>query len=234
VEIEGRPALQTMECWGRWQLLRPLVQSRLSTLWQVWDGERYGCLKRVRLRSLQPALRQEAQLLSQLSPPWVADAMLVEQQGEQALVMEFLQGEMFCRRHAAAGQHWQTLLKAIESLHQLGWIHGDLKPENLLITSAGELRLFDLGAAQPINGHYPQALQFTPGLTHPSVKPGERVCPQHDLYTLVRLAALLLCGHPQPDYPQLRQQLGWWRGWQLSRLLRREQLTFTQLASIFD
>lgn len=233
--IEARPALQGAERWGQWQLLRPIVQSRLSTLWQVWDGERYGCLKRVRQAALQPALHREAELLAQLSPPWVADVALVEHQDEQALAMEFLQGEMFSCSDARAdgGKHWRSLLAAVQALHQQGWVHGDLKPENLMVTEQGELKLFDLGAAQPIGAVYPQTLQYTPGLTHPQVQPGAEVCPQHDLYTLVRLAAMLLCGHPQPGYSQLRRQLGGWQGWQLFRLLRRPQLKFAELTPIF-
>lgn len=41
----------------------------------------------------------------------------------------------------------RRLLRALGRLHSLGIVHRDVKPANILLTSKGELRLIDFGAA---------------------------------------------------------------------------------------
>ncbi len=44
-----------------------------------------------------------------------------------------------------------ALSKSVNELHKIGFTHNDLKPDNLLLTSSGELIISDLGAAQTLN-----------------------------------------------------------------------------------
>jgi len=60
------------------------------------------------------------------------------------------------------------LVRAIQSVHQAGWVHGDIKPSNVLYLSKYQLiTLIDFGAAQPANT--PLSIldewQLTPGFT---------------------------------------------------------------------
>ncbi|GMO01220.1 protein kinase domain-containing protein [Parageobacillus thermoglucosidasius] len=66
-------------------------------------------------------------------------------------VMEYIRGEdfsTFIRKH---GKEWVAilllqLLSVLDKLHQEGWVFGDLKPENLLITGPPPtVRLLDVG-----------------------------------------------------------------------------------------
>lgn len=47
-------------------------------------------------------------------------------------------------------RHMYQLLKALRHLHGQGLVHRDVKPENLLVTSGGELRLCDFGFARRV------------------------------------------------------------------------------------
>ena len=44
-----------------------------------------------------------------------------------------------------------ALLKSLHAIHNVGLIHGDIKPENILIAKNGSPVLIDFGAARPIN-----------------------------------------------------------------------------------
>lgn len=41
----------------------------------------------------------------------------------------------------------RKLLKGLAGLHSMGIVHRDIKPENILITSKGNIKIIDFGAA---------------------------------------------------------------------------------------
>jgi len=45
--------------------------------------------------------------------------------------------------------HWQTMLEAVQTIHEARIVHGDLKPANFLFVS-GSLKLIDFGIARGI------------------------------------------------------------------------------------
>lgn len=66
-------------------------------------------------------------------------------------VMEYLKGEGFLPFISRKGEEWLSvlvlqLLGDLEGLHQAGWTFGDLKPDNLIVTTNPfRLRLLDVG-----------------------------------------------------------------------------------------
>ena len=71
---------------------------------------------------------------------------------------------------------------AIESVHKLGYVHRDLKPDNLLLDPRGHLRLTDLGLCKKLDEEVPgeelihEAQKAAPGMTKeaPSMHPTAR------------------------------------------------------------
>ncbi len=71
------------------------------------------------------------------------------------LVLEMLEGETLRRRLrrdyclGVADTLWiaRQLAQALEALHRAGFIHGDVKPDNIRLAGDGQARLLDLGFA---------------------------------------------------------------------------------------
>lgn len=78
-----------------------------------------------------------------------------EENGTAYFVMELLDGynlRVFSKLHTAE-QNFRMALQmllligsALIEIHRLGMIHGDVSPENIIITNSGEIKLIDFGA----------------------------------------------------------------------------------------
>ncbi|MEQ1703531.1 MAG: serine/threonine-protein kinase, partial [Ilumatobacteraceae bacterium] len=76
--------------------------------------------------------------------------------------------------------------------HRPPVVHGDVKPENLILTDDGRLVLVDFGAAMRV-GDDGERLG-TPGFSAPEVLAGEALSPAADVYSLAALVVYLLTG----------------------------------------
>lgn len=71
-------------------------------------------------------------------------------------------------------------------------VHGDVKPENVLLTPDGRAVLIDFGTAMRVGDE--QRRFGTPGFSAPEVLAGEDLSPAADVYSLAALAVFLLTG----------------------------------------
>lgn len=103
----------------------------------------------------------EAEILGELrSNITVVDAWDCFEQNETVYyVMELLKGENlheYRKNHdivnvkAIALQMLLTIGKALGSIHRYGLLHGDVSPENIIITEKGDIKLIDFGTARAI------------------------------------------------------------------------------------
>jgi nucleotide-binding universal stress UspA family protein len=130
------------------------------------------------------------------------------------LVMERIEGESFAALRdraplapAEVARAGAALADALQSLHEQGVIHHDVKPENGILRSDGSAALLDFGFAR--HAIYPDLIaeerQFEAGTAayvSPEQLRGRRDDPRSDLYALGALLYELAAGEPPFGMPR--------------------------------
>ncbi|WP_415950068.1 protein kinase domain-containing protein [Streptomyces sp. KLOTTS4A1] len=106
--------------------------------------------------------------------------------------------------------------EGLGQLHRAGWVHGDLKPGNVLLMPDGTARLADFNLAAELDGTHAYAPAFaTPDYTPPELlwsqigAQGRQIRPSADIWAFGVLAHLVLTGgrHPFPGLtPDARRE----------------------------
>lgn len=124
------------------------------------------------------SFQEEARLLSRLSHPHLARFLDYREGPPPHYALEYIDGLPLDRALKQAGDRrildaFVGAARGLHYLHTHGLVHGDLKPDNILVTVAGETKLLDFGL--PGFG--------TPAYWSPEAKTG-RYDAQSDLYSL--------------------------------------------------
>ena len=102
-------------------------------------------------------INNEQDFLSKINSQWIIKIKSAFQEGNYIyLIMEYLSGGDLMKllikennfKEKDAKFYICEIILAIESLHQLGCIHRDIKPDNILIDKNGHLKLTDFGLAK--------------------------------------------------------------------------------------
>ncbi|KAG7251061.1 hypothetical protein CRUP_005488, partial [Coryphaenoides rupestris] len=104
---------------------------------------------------------EERRILTLNGSPWIPELYYAFQDTEHLyLAMEYLPGGdlmSLLNRYedqfdeSMAQFYLAELVEAIHSVHQLGYVHRDVKPENVLIDRTGHIKLADFGSAAKLN-----------------------------------------------------------------------------------
>ena len=157
-------------------------------------------------------LIKEAERLSQLNDEHIARIYdIIEHEGSTFLVMEFVEGQTLRARmkEPLPMQEFfaiaEQCLAGVAAAHRQGILHCDLKPENLMITRGGKVKVLDFGFARRIetdetrssidlNSIHPGG---TPAYMAPEVLLGHAPDQRSDIFSLgVVLYEALLGRHP--------------------------------------
>jgi hypothetical protein len=155
--------------------------------------------------------RAEGRLLARLDHPNIArliDAGILEA-AQPYLVLEYVEGEpidRYCERLALALQErislFLNVIAAVAHAHSHLVVHRDLKPNNILVTGAGAVKLLDfgiaklLGEAEGAAATQTSVVALTPQYAAPEQVLGEPVTTRTDVYALGLVLYLLLTGRP--------------------------------------
>ncbi|WP_405956232.1 protein kinase domain-containing protein [Streptomyces phaeochromogenes] len=167
------------------------------------------------LHHLRELAHREQELLSRLRSPRLIrmyDALTVddpdhpELDGATVLVLERAEGSLATLLDRSPHPpHGPALLaqvcEGLNQLHHAGWVHGDLKPANVLLMKDGSARLGDFNMAAEMEGTHAYAPAFaTPDYTAPELlwsevsERGTQIRPTADIWSFGVLAHLVLTG----------------------------------------
>lgn len=196
-------------------LNRPLGSGGMSI---VYLGRDLKARRLVALRTLRPEyrrdpasrarFRQEARRMAFIQHPNVASVFDYREDDDSPwAVIEYVPGASLkdlVDEHGPLdvdliAAYLTQIADALAQLHDRGLVHLDVKPQNLIVTADGTIKLIDFGLAQP--GNTPQeligGLAFgTAAYLSPEQASGEQVSPASDVYSLGCVVYELLTGQP--------------------------------------
>jgi eukaryotic-like serine/threonine-protein kinase len=154
---------------GRYRVGSRLARGGMATVYEAHDSR----LDRVvALKVMHPSLADDDEFVSRFireahsaarlsHPNVVAVYDQGADQGHVFLVMELVRGRTLrdlVREHGhlsprQALEVLEPVLAALGAAHQAGIIHRDVKPENVLISDDGRIKVADFGLARAVTGH---------------------------------------------------------------------------------
>ncbi len=191
---------------GPYRLLKLVRASKTAKIWEAMNSTDN---KRLALKALHgdyckdkneiAALKHEYNVGSSIDHPNVIDIFEFDVvRGVPYVVMEYFNGpnikQMLRQSPEVIDEHLDGSLRAcVESLavmHDADWVHRDVKPDNFLMNSSGEVRLIDFSIAEKIKRGLSRLLggkskvQGTMSYIPPEQIRGESVDGRADIYSL--------------------------------------------------
>ena len=155
---------------------------------------------------------RESEVLQKLHHPHIVAAQEAGFQNDvYYLVMEFVEGDTLAKVIKARGKlPWKETIKivkavafALEHASRYGVVHRDIKPDNLILTPSGGVKIMDLGLAKMIGGERETTLTQsgfvlgTPAFMSPEQVQGQKdIDVRSDIYSLGITLYCALTGVP--------------------------------------
>ena len=189
----------------------------MGDVYEVWDNQRAVFLAMKVLhadlaedRVFLRRFAREAETLSTLQHPHIIRFYGLEQyQGMTFMLMDYVEGTTLRKQifdeHAPFSL--QRILRIIHPVcsalyyaHQMGRVHCDIKPANIMVKSNGEVLVADFGIARMLESSTTITLvgAGTPAYMAPEQALGKKPVPQTDIYSLGIVIYEMLAGGERP------------------------------------
>jgi hypothetical protein len=152
---------------GRYVLEEPLGRGGMGAVWRARDEvlKRTIALKEVQIPpslegsegdDVQQRVLREARAAARLSHPSATTVYdVIEENGRTFIAMELVDaptlGQIVAENGPLAPEEVAriglSLLDALDAAHAVGMVHRDVKPDNVMVTATGEVKLTDFGIA---------------------------------------------------------------------------------------
>ena len=102
---------------------------------------------------------------------------------------------------------FRMVASGLNSMHQRGYVHCDMKPNNILMSKSGSIKIIDLGQSCKI-GTTKQRIQGTPDYIAPEQVKRKPLGPKTDVFNLGATMYWALTGHNVPTLIPKKNNLG--------------------------
>lgn len=204
-------AIHAGQSFGRYITVAPIGRGGMGEVWSARDSdlERLVALKFLNSEIIAgldaQQITREAKAASALNHPGIVTIYELAQCGSTpALVMELVEGKPLresCGKPMPILQVLnigQLIAEALAAAHTMGTVHGDIKPENIILRPDGYIKLLDFGLARRI---YAETIAGTgrPALgtlryMSPEQARGQPLSPPSDLFSLGLVLYELVAG----------------------------------------
>ncbi len=117
------------------------------------------------------------------------------------LIMELVDAATLDQRlpksHAEAVRIFHQVAQGLAHMHAVGYVHADIKPNNILVSEEGKVKIVDLGQACPI-GTVKKRIQGTPGYMAAEQAHRQAITQKTDIYNLGATMYWVLVGEVIP------------------------------------
>jgi hypothetical protein len=199
----------------RYRLVRMIGSGGMGT---VWEAEDQTLGRPVAVKVLSESLaagehavrrfEREAQAAARLSGPYIAAVYdFGRSDGRPYIVMELVPGETLADRLAREGplppleasRIATRVAEALEEAHRAGIVHRDVKPGNVMLTPAGDVKVMDFGIAAAAWAERVTTSGLvlgTPSYLAPEQAKSEKTTPASDVYALGAMLYEMVAGRP--------------------------------------
>ncbi len=201
---------------GTYEVRERLGAGGMGEVFLAWDArlERQVAIKRMlpdspMTEERQLRFRLEARAVASLNHPAIVQVHdILEDPSGDCIVMEYVEGQSLAELQATGTL---TVKKALDlahqiaqglaSAHQQGFVHRDLKGENVMVSPSGQAKILDFGLAKRLEGQELHesltrggTVLGTVRVMSPEQASGEQVDRRSDLYSLGVLLYEMLTG----------------------------------------
>lgn len=180
---------------GKFVLVKKLGAGGMGSVFKAYDVElaRYVAIKFIN-SALFDELISEARALASIDHKNIAKVYEINNSfGTPFIAMQFVDGKTI--PHSALHlPHFIAVCEAVDYAHKFGLMHRDIKPDNIMVDSKGNIFLIDFGLAtrKSADGE----LAGTPGYIAPETAEGKAYTVAADVYSLAATFYHLLAGAP--------------------------------------
>jgi len=188
---------------------------------QVFLAEQVSLKRKVALKILRTDLaedndslqrfKKEAEAIAQVVHPCIVQVYAIgESEGQHFMALEYVEGRNLKEYLSLRGtldlhsliSVLRQVASALQRSSELGITHRDIKPDNILLTRKGEVKVADFGLArfaalaQPLNLTQSGMTMGTPLYMAPEQVEGKQIDQRTDIYSLGVTAYHMISGHP--------------------------------------
>jgi serine/threonine protein kinase len=169
-----------------YRIIRPIARGAVATVYLALDREGRPFAVKVFPEGYVARADREWQVGRALEHPNVNPVLgRLDVDLHPAVLLAFAPGRRLAEQPPTAGaflEVFKQLLAALAHMHERGYVHRDVKPENVIVDERGLARLIDFDLAGPKNERTERLRLGTIAYIAPEQVRGENVSPATDVY----------------------------------------------------